>query len=505
MNIMVIDDHQSTTKLIKKMLEIKGHGNVTTFVEIEDALHYLGFDKEGKQQSAPNKVDIILTDILMPKMTGIEFCRLIKQHPTLHHVPVLMITAYDNEQLLQEAFQAGAFDYIRKPFTVTELDVRLQQAMKHKKIIDELSLTADVLKEKKQFYQSLFYNNSDACFLLDVNGNVVEVNEAAMNLTGYKKNEWKTISIQQLIHADDLLLISKRFADILKGQTMAFKLKVYVKSGQYKEFVVSFIPVKVSNHVTGMMAIAKTNDAIQQSNIQRRLETDLALAKKVQEEVLSTPIENESISIEGKYFPPMKLSGDMYCWQQIDEHRYGIILIDVMGHRIASSLIGMSIRSLLPGLMTRVTDPIRVAKELNRHVFALFKGKSYFTAIYLVIDVKERTIEYLNAGHPSGVLIDNDGTIKELVDCSVPIGLTKKMICQKGKLSYEGPTQIFLYTDGLLAAFGKNLKDCHETLKSLYNVYKNEENHRTVKAIQQKVIKFAQDDDISLVSIRIYS
>lgn len=73
----------------------------------------------------------------MPKMTGIELCRLSKQHPILRHVPVLMMTAYDNEQLLQEALQAGAFDYIRKPFTVTELDVRLQQAMKHKKIIDD--------------------------------------------------------------------------------------------------------------------------------------------------------------------------------------------------------------------------------------------------------------------------------------------------------------------------------------------------------------------------------
>jgi sigma-B regulation protein RsbU (phosphoserine phosphatase) len=175
-----------------------------------------------------------------------------------------------------------------------------------------------------------------------------------------------------------------------------------------------------------------------------------------------------------------------------------------MGHGVAASLIGMSIRSLLPSLMERVTDPIRVTKELNRHVFNLFKGKSYFTAIYLVIDVKERTIEYLNAGHPPGVLIDNDGTIKELVDGSVPIGLMKKMICQKGKLSYENPTQIFLYTDGLLAAFGKNLKYCHETLKSLYDVYKYEENPRTVEAIQQKVTKLAQVDDISLVSICIY-
>ncbi|WP_052659535.1 SpoIIE family protein phosphatase [Bacillus alveayuensis] len=505
MNIVVIDDHESTIKLIKQMLDMKGYKNVTTFVEVEEALQYLGLGQKGKQHSTPNEVDIILTDILMPKMTGIELCRLIKQHPILRHVPVLMMTAYDNEQLLQEAFQAGAFDYIRKPFTLTELDVRLQQAMKHKKIIDELHVTADVLEKQKQLYQSLFYNNLDACFLLDVNGNVVEINEAAMMLTGYEKNEWKTMNIQQLIDTDDLPLIAKRFADILKGQTMMFKMKLYVKSGQYKEFAASFIPIKVESHVAGAIAIVKTKDAIQQSNRQRKLETDLDLAKRVQEGVLPAPIENANISIIGQYFPSMKLSGDMYCWQQIDEHRYSIILIDVMGHGVAASLIGMSIRSLLPGLMTRVTDPIRVTKELNRHVFNLFKGKSYFTFIYLVIDIKERTIEYLNAGHPPGVLINSDGTVKELVDGSIPIGLMKKVICQKGKVSYKGPTQIYLYTDGLLAACGKNLKDCHKTLKSLHDIYKYDKNHRTIEAIQQKVAQFEQEDDISFISIRIYS
>lgn len=118
MNIVVIDDHQNTIKLIKQMLDMKGYKNVTTFVEVEEALQYLGLGQKGKQHSTPNEVDIILTDILMPKMTGIELCRLIKQHPIFRHVPVLMMTAYDNEQLLQEALQAGAFDYIRKPFTV---------------------------------------------------------------------------------------------------------------------------------------------------------------------------------------------------------------------------------------------------------------------------------------------------------------------------------------------------------------------------------------------------
>jgi phosphoserine phosphatase RsbU/P len=503
MNIVVIDDHRGTAELIKKMLDMKKYGNVTMFVEVEDALHYLGFDKEGNRNTSPNEVDIILTDIHMPQMTGIELCQLIKQHPDLRHIPVLMITAYDNEQFLQEAFQAGAFDYIRKPFTVAELDIRVQRAIKQKQMIDRLKWMTDVLEEHQQLYQSLFNNNSDSCFLLDLDGNFHEVNEAAEKIIGYSKLEFLNMSIQRIVPSTDLPLVTDILEEIREGKTRDLELLIKLKNGKTEEFRTSFIPVKVRSDISYVIAIAK--NITQQKSMQRRLEDDLALAKSVQEGVLSSPIENDKISIVGKYLPSMRLSGDMYCWYQIDEHRYSIILLDVMGHGVASSLVCMSIRSLLPGLMMRVIDPVRVMKELNRHIFNLFKGKTYyFTAIYLVIDVKERTIEYLNAGHPPGVLIDGEGTITELIDGSIPIGLIKKMIYQKGKIFYDGPTQIFLYTDGLLDVCGKSLKDCHETLRSLHDIYKHQDNQRMVEAIQQKVTKLGQNDDISIVSIRIY-
>ncbi len=71
---------------------------------------------------------------------------------------------------------------------------------------------------------------------------------------------------------------------------------------------------------------------------------------------------------------------------------YAFIVIDVMGHGVASALVAMSIRSLLHGLMTKVTEPLAVVHELNRHAFQLFgkETKYYFTAFYGTIDVKTK-------------------------------------------------------------------------------------------------------------------
>jgi phosphoserine phosphatase RsbU/P len=503
MNILVIDNHRGTAELIKKTLDLKGYRNTIVFDEVEDALLYLGFDKDGYRYSSSNQVDVIFIDINMPKMNGIQFCRLIKQYSDLVHIPLIMMVANENEQLLNEAFQAGAFDYICKPFTLTELDIRVQQAMKYKNVVHELKITSEVIEEHRQLYQSLFNHNSDPCFFLETNGRLLEVNEAATNIIGYSDHEYITMSIQELIHRTDVSVMENNLEKAAKGDTVDVEVKINLKSGKTEEFSISLIPVKVRKQVIGIIAIAK--NITKQKDMQRKLEADLALAKSVQEGVLSAPIQNEKISIVGKYLPSMRLSGDMYCWYQIDDHRYSIILLDVMGHGVASSLVCMSVRSLLPGLMMRVTDPIRVMKELNRHIFNLFEGKTYyFTAIYLIIDVRKRTIEYLNAGHPPGILIDENGTMIELTEGSIPIGLIKKMIYQKGKLSYEGSVQIFLYTDGLLDVFGKNLKNCHDTLKSFYDIYKQHENKQMVEAIQRKIAKSGQKDDISFISIRIH-
>ena len=131
-------------------------------------------------------------------------------------------------------------------------------------------------------------------------------------------------------------------------------------------------------------------DITKRKREEQQLHDDLLLAREVQKGALSKPIKDEHIHIEGVYLPSEMLGGDMYAWYKIDNNRYGIFLMDVMGHGVASALVSMSVRSLLRGIINNCIEPNKVMQELNHHVYSLFRGEDslqiknyYLTGIYV--------------------------------------------------------------------------------------------------------------------------
>lgn len=226
---------------------------------------------------------------------------------------------------------------------------------------------------------------------------------------------------------------------------------------------------------------------------------DLHLARLVQEGLLSEPLNNEDVQFVGTYIPSSQLSGDLYFWQQVRPHMYAFIVIDVMGHGVASALVAMSIRSLLHGLMTKVTDPLVVVHELNRHAFQLFgkETKYYFTAFYGTIDVKKKVIEYVNAGHPPAILMTEQKTML-LKEGGIPIGIVSNAPYKKGTISFQHDAYLILYTDGLMEVLGE---ECAKQLA--YTMQTAHSFDQMVKRINEEVQHDKGNDDITFVSIHI--
>lgn len=177
------------------------------------------------------------------------------------------------------------------------------------------------------------------------------------------------------------------------------------------------------------------------------------MAKNVQKSALTPPLHKAHIQIDGFYVTSNVLGRDMYCWFEVSEHQTAIILYDVMGHGVASSLVTMSIRSLLRGMMTRLADPDLVLQERNRHINELYKDEymdSYLvTAIYLLIDTKMQTLQYVNAGHPTGYLFFDEQTTVPLQANAPILGLLPSLKFTKQQMDLRAHQRIILYTDGL--------------------------------------------------------
>jgi sigma-B regulation protein RsbU (phosphoserine phosphatase) len=376
MTILLVDDNQVNLFVIEKVLKNAGYDNCVSLTSAYELFDYLQLDAPNPKG---NSVDLILLDIMMPEIDGIEACKRIKQNKRLKDIQIIFVTALEDKNKLAEALDIGGVDYITKPINKTELLARIRVALRLKAELD-----------------------------------------------------WHT---QQ----------------------------------------------------------------------EKKIHYELDLATHVQRSLLSAPLNEANIQIEVSYLPSSNLAGDMYYWHKIDDQRYAIILLDMMGHGIPAALVCMFISSVLREAVKQLVDPELVIKELNRYMTLLHNGKEdnhfYFTAIYLVIDTEQKTIEYVNAGHPSGYALVDKKTLVPLKRGSCAVGFFDEIDVQKQFIQYNEDVQLILYTDGVLEAMGPCEMESEKQLQTLIST-KWDYSKRLIDNLLPKEKQEQQPDDMCVLMIQ---
>ena len=133
MRILVVDDQEDSRDLTEAALLSAGYADIVTAASAWDALKILDVGLTTIEMPA---VDVVLLDIVMPEMDGIEACARIRNDPRCADLPVLMVTALGDMDSLANAFVAGASDYITKPINRVELVARVRSALRLKQELD---------------------------------------------------------------------------------------------------------------------------------------------------------------------------------------------------------------------------------------------------------------------------------------------------------------------------------------------------------------------------------
>ncbi|CAM4197840.1 PP2C family protein-serine/threonine phosphatase [Paenibacillus tarimensis] len=375
MSILIVDDSSFNLAYIRDVLINAGYNNIKTANSAHEAFGILGIEDDSAPRR-PAAIDLILLDILMPEMDGIEACKRIKEYAIYSDLPIIFLTG--STDLLKEAFNAGGMDFIERGSPQYELLARVNSAIR-----------------------------------------------------------------------------LKREMDIRK-------------------------------------------------NRENRMHKELRLAKHLQKSVLSSPIAEPGIQVNGKYIQSDEVSGDMFYWTRIDQNRYGVLLIDVSGHGLSSALISMSVRSMLEEIVCRLVEPDLVCAELNKQILHLFKNSKhtvYFTAIYLLIDNADNKVHFFNAGHPPAIVLEGDDQSFYLKGTTIPIGVKKEINSTKKTFTIKKPAKIVLYTDGLVETPGLSIKKGIEHLRAYVSKVRSLPNDDFLLEIE----KLAQNnaDDVCIISIEL--
>lgn len=154
LTILVVDDEPINRALIERRLEREGYRVLTA----ENG-------REAVEKTHEERPDLVLLDVMMPLMDGLEACRLIKEDGATQDIPIIFLSARDETQTKVNALALGANDYVSKPFKVEELLARVEVAIRIKQERDHLRASEEAARTRALSAQEQAMTDSLTGFL----------------------------------------------------------------------------------------------------------------------------------------------------------------------------------------------------------------------------------------------------------------------------------------------------------------------------------------------------
>lgn len=218
------------------VLVVEDHPEMNRFICEGLAADYRvasAFDgKEGLEKALVLKPDLILSDIMMPEMSGEALVGAVRAHRELDATPIVLLTAKADEALRVGLLRDGAQDYLTKPFGMEELRARVGNLIAGK-------IAKDLLQRSEERLRELVEQASDGIFVADLDGRYTEVNRAGAQMLGYSRDEIVGKRILDLIPPAEADRLWKEKEQLLKGGIVVSEWTLRRKDGTY-------LPVEVS-------------------------------------------------------------------------------------------------------------------------------------------------------------------------------------------------------------------------------------------------------------------
>ncbi len=214
-----------------------------------------------------NPPDLILLDVMMPKINGYEVCRRLKSDERTSDVPVIFVTAKNDGADELEGFAVGAVDYIRKPVNemVVKSRVRSHLALKnYQKALERHAM------QQQMMFESLFSNAPFGIMLTDRNDRVMSVNKKFETLFGYSVSDFLEKGPSERLVPEALQdEQAERIRQNLKGKTVVMETERVARSGQRLSLSVTSYPVDAGMATDGIFYLFE--DITQRKQLEKEL------------------------------------------------------------------------------------------------------------------------------------------------------------------------------------------------------------------------------------------
>ncbi|MBU4446530.1 response regulator [bacterium] len=238
--ILVVDDEADMRWILTNVLKKEGYRVITA----DDG-------KKAVQKVMENDPDIILLDIRMPEMDGIQVLEKVREINPM--MPVIIITAYADIENAVQAVKLGAYDYFMKPFDTNDLLIIIKQAL------EKIALEKE-LKESKEMLSTIFNNVHDGIIFLDKTAKILKINRRVKEISGYPEEELvgRRYSAMKMFTKEDLILIVNNINKVIAGiQVSPTSHEIVTKKGKRLYVEVLAQPVRKNGRIVGSIVVIR--------------------------------------------------------------------------------------------------------------------------------------------------------------------------------------------------------------------------------------------------------
>ncbi|MFM7409084.1 MAG: diguanylate cyclase [Cuspidothrix sp.] len=380
--ILIVDDLIQNIQVLGRTLETQGY-----------SITYALSGKEALQRLQAIQPDLILLDLLMPEMSGLEVCDIIKKNPEYFHIPILFLTASHEEEHLIEAFEKGAADYVTKPFRATELLARVRTHI-------QLKRQTRQLQQSEQKLNTIVTYIKDGILIIDEAGVVKFANPAAAQMFDRKLSDL-------INHELGLPIVVEKFAeiDIIRSNGILGRAEITVANTEWLEQQVSIVSmrdVSERNQIEKKLRIALNKQKVLSQKLKKIANTDV---------LTGIPNRRHILSILKKEFQ---------CSQRY-HHNFSVLIIDIDNFKSVNDTYGHPIGDIvLQEICQFLVNYLRNVDAIGRLGGEEFIAILPATELQGAIEVAQRLCEQIRN-------LEIDITQK-IVKITVSIGVTSYQV-----------------------------------------------------------------------------
>jgi PAS domain S-box-containing protein len=455
--VLVVDDNADMREYVSGLL--------TTDYAVLTAVD----GREGLELARAQLPDLVLTDVMMPRLDGFGLLSGLRADPATMHIPVVMLSARSGEEATSVGLEAGADDYLVKPFSARELQARVRANLE----LDRVRRVADELHRSRALLDQAEELAHLGSWELDVRTGRVVASDEYVRILGTSREVLEAPGGVQhafdAVHPDDRARVVEQLrAGAETGAPLDLEVRIVDPDGAPR-----LVRARGIAHRGPDGAVEHIRGSVQDITDQRRAEEAIAasaaaresaarehaIAEELQRSLLpaSTP-RPDGLEVGTYYVAGVEgtqAGGDWYDVIDLGAGRSALVVGDVMGRGVRAAAVMGQLRATVRAYSRLALGPGELLTLLDSAVQDI-SDRTIVTCVYGIFDPRAGTFTYGNAGHLPPLL-------------SVPGQPTRRLFAGDpplGSSSYQGTVEtvavpvgsrLTLYTDGLVEHRGSDL------------------------------------------------